>query len=45
MIFTDIAVCPHTNLKNLKAKSVPEENHFKAVMYSQEIKKLNKNLE
>ena len=33
------------NLKNLKTKSVPEENHFKAVMYSQEIKKLNKNLE
>ena len=33
------------NLKNLKVKLVPEENHFKAVIYSQEIKKLNKNLE
>ena len=31
------------NLKNFNI--VPEENHFKAVMLSQEIKKLNKNLE
>ena len=33
------------NIKNVKVKLVPEENHFKAVIYSQEIKKLNKNLE
>lgn len=33
------------NIKHLKVKLVPEENHFKAVMYSQEIKKLNKSLE
>ena len=35
----------HINKKEKNEKIIPEENHFKAVLYSQEIKKLYKGLE
>ena len=44
--FSELNGSTNTKNKNIKnVKLIPEENHFKAVIYSQEIKKLCKNIE